>query len=213
MRFSQGGELSLGVKLTRHDGFNEAVDFQADWLPRGLAGESAVTFAPGQTEAKFAIHADARARPGRYRIAMNATTTGGDVYTGVGRTRVSSAFVDLAVSEPYLTINMHRSAVERGRAAEIVCDINHLKRLPGQVSASLRRLPNGVTLTGDPPRISSGDKQVRFAIEAGPEALVGQYAGIVCEVTVEENGQIIRQQAGTGVLRVDPSRGKIDAKP
>ena len=31
--------------------------------------------------------------------------------------------------------------------------------------------------------------------------------GIVCEVTVEEDGQSIRQHAGTGVLRVDPRRG------
>ncbi len=210
---SRGGELALDVKLVRHDGFDEAVDFQADWLPPGLAGESAVTFSPGQTEAKFAIHADTRARPGRYQIAMNATTTGGFVYTGIGRTRVSSSFVDLTVSEPYLTLAMHRSSIERGGRGEIVCDINHLKPFPGQVSAALRRLPNGVSLAGTPPRISSGDKQVRFPIEATTEALVGQYSGILCEVTVEENGQTIRQQAGTGVLRVDPKRGSIDAKP
>ena len=58
----RGGELNLDVKLIRERGFDEPVDFQADWLPPGLAGESAVTFATGQAEAKFAIHADARAR-------------------------------------------------------------------------------------------------------------------------------------------------------
>ncbi len=47
---------------------------------------------------------------------------------------------------------------------------------------------------GQPPRISSGDKQVRFSIEATTEALVGQYPGILCEVTLEMNGQVIRQQ-------------------
>jgi Bacterial pre-peptidase C-terminal domain len=209
---SRGGELSLTVKLVRHEGFDEAVDFQADWLPPGLAGESAVTISPGQTEAKFAIHADTRARPGRFRIAMNATTTSGFVYTGVGRTRVSSSFVDLTVSEPYLTINMPRSAIERGGRSEIACEINHLKPFRGLVTASLKRLPNGVSLAGPLVKISGQDNQVRFPIEATDDALVGLYPGILCEVTVEENGQTIRQAAGTGVLRVDPRRGSIDAK-
>jgi hypothetical protein len=210
---SRGGELALAVKLVRHDGFDEAVDFQADWLPPGLAGESAVTFSPGQSEARFAIHADARARPGQYRIAMNATTTGGFVYTGVGRTRVSSSFVTLTVSEPYLTVDLHRSAIERGGRGVIVGDIRHLKPFPGTASATLKRLPVGVSLAGPPVRISTGDERVKFPIEATAEALVGQYPGLLCEVTVEENGQVIRQQAGTGTLRVDPRRGSIDAKP
>ena len=155
-RLCRGGELVPAVRLVRHDGFDEAVDFQADWLPPGLAGESAVTISPGQTEAKFAIHADTRARPGRYRIAMNATTTGGFVYTGVGRTRVSSSFVDLTVSEPYLTIAMHRSAIERGGRGEIVCDINSPQALPrpdlGLVEApAQRREPGGALRPGSRP--------------------------------------------------------------
>ena len=209
---SRGGELALTVRLHREAGFDEPVDFGADWLPPGLAGESAVTFAPGQAEARFAIHADPRARPGVYRIALNATTTGGEVYTGVGRTRASSAFADLTVSDPYLTIRLGRSAIERGARGEIVGEIDPSKPLPGPASAALKRLPNGVTLLGPPPRIAPGDKQVRFPIEASADALVGQYPGIVCELTVEESGQAVRQQAGTGVLRVDPKRGSTDAK-
>ena len=209
----QGGELSLEARIARREGFDEPVDILAEWLPTGLAGESAVTVSPGQHEARFAVHADPRARPGRYRIALNATTTGGLVYSGVGRVRVSSAFVDLEVSEPYVTASIARSAVERGRRGEVVCDLDIRKPLPGRVEALLTHLPRGVNLVGPPPRIQHGDTRVAIPIEATAEALVGRYPGIVCEVTVEENGQTIRQHAGVGVLRVDPSRGKTDAKP
>ena len=206
----QGGELSLDVKIDRRAGFDEPIDFQAEWLPYGLAGESAVTISPGQTEAKFAIHASGNAQPGRYRIALNATTTGGLVYSGIGRIRVSTHFVDLVVSEPYLTLNLKRAAVERGGRADWVAEVNQLKPLPGGVTATLKRLPRGVRLDGPPVPIKSNDKQVTFPIVADVDALVGLYQGIVCELTVEEAGQVIRQQSGSGVLRVDPSRGKTN---
>jgi hypothetical protein len=145
---------------------------------------------------------------------MNATTTGGLLfYSGVGRRRVSSKFVDLTVGEPYLTMNIHRTAVERGSRAEIVCDVKQLKPFSGQASAALRRLPNGISLLEPLPRIAASDKQVKFTVEVTPDVLVGQYNGIVCEVTFEENGQSIRQQTGSGVLRVDPARGSSAANP
>ena len=51
---------------------------------------------------------------------MNASTTGGDAYSGIGRVRVSSEFVELKVAEPYLSIELTRTSVERGKKGEIV---------------------------------------------------------------------------------------------
>ncbi len=209
----RSGELTLTVKLTRHGGFDEAVDVQPDWLPPGVAGESAVTISPGQTEAKYTLHADPNAQPGAYKVAMNATTTGGLYYSGVGRVRVSSAFADLTVSQPYVAVEVRRTAVERGRRGEIVCDVKALKPFPGRASAVLRRLPGGVSLREPLPTFTAGDTRLTFSIEATPDALVGQYPGVVCEVTLEENGQSVRQQTGSGVLRVDPARSRPDASP
>ncbi len=209
----QGGELALAVRVDRREGFDGAVDVGADWLPAGVAGEASVTISPGQAEGRFAVHADPRAVPGRYRIALNATTTGGLAYSGVGRVRASSAFVDLEVAAPYLTANLGRSAVERGRRAEVACDLDIRRPLPDRVEATLAGLPRGVKVVGPSPRIRAGDRRVVIPIEADADALVGRYPGVLCEILVEDRGQVIRQQAGTGVLRVDPSRGKTDAQP
>ena len=49
-----------------------------------------------------------------------------------------------------------------------------------------------------------------FTLRATPEALVGNYQGVVLDLTVIDNGQSVRQLSGSGMLRVDAERG---AKP
>ena len=74
--------------------------------------------------------------------------------------------------------------------------------------ATLKRLPAGITIVEPLPRISADDKQAVFEIEATKDVLVGQYKDIYCDVTVVEAGQTIHQQAGAGIVRVDPERVK-----
>jgi hypothetical protein len=203
---AQNGELALKVKVLRNADFKEPIEIQTDWLPSNVSKEAAVTVPGDKSEALFKIRADNKAAPGVYKIAMNATTKGGDSYSGVGRIRVSSAFVDLKVSEPYLGVELQRAAVQRGQRGQIVGLVKHNQPFEGKATASLKRLPHGVKMVDPAPQISSSDKQVVFQIEADADALVGLYKEISCEVTVIENGQSVRQQTGSGVLRVDPAR-------
>jgi hypothetical protein len=48
---------------------------------------------------------------------------------------------------------------------------------------------------------------VTFTLKATPDALVGNYQGVVLDLTVTDRGQSIRQLSGYGVLRVDAERG------
>ncbi len=203
---AKNGELSLKVRVVRADGFKDPVEVQPDWLPAGVSKEAAVTVPGDKSEAMFKIRADTKAAPGVYQIAMNATTKGGDAYSGVGRIRVSSAFIDLKLAEPFLTVELKRAAVQRGQRGEIVGVLKHNQPFEGKATAELKRLPRGVKMVGPPIEITSKDQQVIFQIEAEPDALAGLYKDIFCEVTVKENGQSVRQQTGSGVLRVDPAR-------
>ena len=209
---AQSGELSLKVKVIRHEGFDGVIEMQPDWLPQGVSKESVVTVAKDKNEASFRISADAKAKAGEFMIAMNATTTDGDAFSGVGRIRVSSTFVKLKVAEPYLAITLQRAAVERGHKGQIIGVLKHNKPFPGKALVTLKRLPNGVTLAGAAPEITSADQQVVFEVEAAADALAGLYKEITCEVTVKENGQSIRQQSGSGILRVDPARARTAVK-
>lgn len=206
---ARNGELLLTARVRREPGYDGPVEIGVDWVPPGVEREAPVVVPSGQGEVQLRIRAGADAAVGIHRLSvtgMSGKSEVGNFLSPVGRFRTSSAFVDLTVSEPYLVAAVRRSAVERGQRAEVVCDLTHAKPLPGPATATLRRLPAGVTLVDPLPTIRPGDKQVAFTVEASRDALVGQYKDIACEVTVTENGQSIRQQTGSGTLRVDPAR-------
>ena len=81
--------------------------------------------------------------------------------------------------------------------------IERVREFSGKATAALIRLPRGLSLSA--PVTVEGDK-VSFQIEASPDALVGSYNGVACEITVENGGTAVKQVAGYGALRVDPAR-------
>ena len=204
---TRSGEMVLKVKVDRHGDFKGPVELQADWLPPGVSAGGAITVPADKSEGEVKIQANGKADPGLYQVAINASTTqGGDAFSGYGRVRVSTPFVKLEVSEPYLTIDLRRSSVERGKRGEIVGAIKQNKPLPATATVALMRLPKGVTLVGKAPEIKPGDKEVVFEVQASNDALLGMYKEIACEVTVVDKGQTIHQQTGSGILRVDPAK-------
>ncbi len=204
---AQNGELELKVKLIRHGDFNDPVEIQTDWLPQGVSKQSALTIPKDKNEATFKINASAKAPAGVFQIAMNATTAkGGDSFSGVGRVRVSSKFVELKLSEPYLAVDLKRASVEKGQRGQIVGTLKQNKPFPGTATAVLKRLPKGIKMIEPGPQITAKEQQVVFQIEADSDALTGLYKEIFCEVTVNENGQSVKQQTGSGILRIDPAR-------
>ena len=204
---SQSGELQLHVKVTRHGDFKGPIEMQPDWLPPGVSKGATVTIPADKSEGTFTIQADAKAAPSTYQIAMNASTTGqGESYSGVGRIRASSAFVDLKVAEPFLSIDLGRSSVERGKTAVIVGTLKQNKPFPGKATVTLRQLPKGIKMLDPAPQISARDTEVVFHIEADPDALAGLYKNIGCELSFQEEGQTVKQHTGSGILRIDAPR-------
>ncbi|MDR3703845.1 MAG: PPC domain-containing protein [Candidatus Sulfopaludibacter sp.] len=200
---SQNSELLLTARVTRHGDFQGPIEIQPDWLPNGVSKEGVVTIPARKTEAAFKIQANEKAPAGVYKVAMSASTTGGDSYSGVGRIRVSSQFIDLKVTEPYLTIDLQRTSVERGRQGVLVGVLHQNRPFPGKATITLRQLPKGVTMTEPAPTIGAKDSEVVFHLSADMDVLAGLYKGIGCEVAITEEGQIIRQHTGSGILRID----------
>jgi hypothetical protein len=203
---SQSGELSLQVQVVRHGQFAGPVDIQPNWLPSGVAGGGAVTIDASESHAIYPLSASANASAGVFKITMNATTADNEwYYSGVGRIRVSSEFVNLTVAEPYIDVKFQPVAVRRGQTVRIVCQVEQRKPFSGAAVATIVGLPKGVTLSGPAPKVSPTDKQVEFEVVANSEALLGQYKQLTCELTFREGGQEIRQRSGRGILRVDPA--------
>jgi hypothetical protein len=204
---SQNGELALPVKITRQPGFDEAIEFQIDWVPGGVEGEPTVTIPAGQNEGVLRLSATGSAAPDTYRLALTASTTGGSYYLGAGRVRASSDFIDITVAQPYIELKADPVSVRRGESSRVIWKVDHKKPFAGEATAMLLGLPRGVSVT-KAAVLKSGDKELIFGISATDEALLGQYRELSCEIVVNEGGQAIRQRTGKGILRVDPALAK-----
>ena len=204
----RNGELSLKVKVQRHDNFEGAVYCEMDWLPAGVNKQPPLIIPAGETEGFYKLSAAGSAAPGEFPISITGRENeGGNVRTAAGFHFVCSSSVPLTVGEPYVTVNLVRSAIERGTTGEIVGEILHHKPFSGEASLQLGRLPFGVQQVEPFPSIKTGETTVTFRVKVTSDCLVGQYKDIYCGVTINDHGQEIRQQTGNGTLRVDVERG------
>jgi hypothetical protein len=205
----QNGETSLKFKVVREKGFEGPVTVQMEWKPTGLSTATPVTIPEGQTEGTYLLAAARNATAGSHQLTLTAMSGSsrkgyGD---GEGRTYVASKPFHLIIAEPHVDAKLARTSVERGKTATLVVKLNHLQKFEGKAKATLARLPRGVELVDGQREITSADKEVTFTVRATSEALVGNYQGVVLDLTVIENGQPVRQLSGSGQLRVDAERG------
>lgn len=203
----RNGELTLNVRIKRHGDFEGDVYCEMDWLPEGVGKQPPLIIKAGQTEAIYKLRATGSAAPGEYPVSITGReNVGGVVRTAAGFHYVCSPFVTLSVGEPYVTIQLTRAAIERETIGTITAEVSHHKPFSGEATLQLGRLPFGVEQVKPFPTIKASDKSATFRVQVTRDCLVGQYKDIYCEITVNDGGQQIRQQSGSGTLRVDPSR-------
>jgi hypothetical protein len=202
----RSGDLDLRVKIHRQSDWNHPVQIKLDYLPPGVVQGVPVDAAPGQTEVKVPLKANPDAPLHTWRICVSGTSLDGNSLLGTGCRLSSSALVDLPVTQPFVTMEFDRASVRRGHTGEITATLSHLKPFSGAARASLVGLPFGVKLLEPVPEIRAQDKTCTFQIEANGDALLGQYKEIRAEIAFQEGDQLVRQQTGSGVLRVDPAR-------
>ena len=203
----RGGELSIPVKITRRDGFDEPVEFLCDWVPKGLSPQPKVTIESGQSEGVLQLSAAIDAVLGSQPLVVTATSTQGfeaGWYFGAGRVRVSTEIVDITTAEPFVELASEPESVRRGERKRFTWTVRQKSPFEGNASVKLVGLPKGVSVVEPLPVITKESKDVAFEIEASDEALMGAVKGLACEVIVQAAGQEIHQRSGSGTLRIDP---------
>ncbi|MCX7430212.1 MAG: serine protease [Planctomycetia bacterium] len=203
----RGGELAIPVKLTRQPGFDEPVDFNCDFAPKGVNPQPEATIPSGETEAVLKLSADANAMLGKGPLFIVASFTAPKGDKGnAGQIRVSSAIVELTVAEPFVELASQPESLRRGEKKRFSWTIQQKSPFEGQASVKLLGLPKGVRVVEPLPVITRESKDLAFEIEATDEALLGAVGGLSCELTVLMAGQEIHQRSGKGTLRIDPRR-------
>jgi hypothetical protein len=205
----QNGEMALRFKVHRAEGFDGPVTVQMEWRPNGVTTSTPVTVAADQSEGQYLLGAARNATAGAYPVTLTAISGGPrqGYADSANRTYVASQPFKLTVAEPHIEARFVRASIERGKTATIVCKLNPLQPFTGKARATLGRLPRGVELVEPMREITSADKEVTFTLRATADCLVGNYQGIVLDVTVVEGEQSIRQLSGNGLLRIDAERG------
>ncbi len=201
----KNGELELGVTLERARGYNEPLEILLETPPRGIIGAQGITLTGDQKSIGFRLAADTNATPGQYPVILTARNKTGDNRTGAGKIYTASNLVPVEIADPYLKVKFARSRIERGAESTITATLDRLRGLPGKATATLIRLPRGVTQKGGPVAVGP-DNTLTFTVSSTQDALVGTYQGMACEIAVESQGGQLRQVAGSGPIRVDPSR-------
>ena len=204
---AKNAELDLKIKVRRKDAFKGAIYLESTWLPRGVTKQPPLIIPEGECVGYYKLSATDQALSGSYQITITARENeGGDRLSGIGFHYVCAPLVDIEVQDPYLEITLDRSAFEQGKTGEMKGKIKFLREFSGAASASLLRLPNGVSLIEEP-KITYGQESVIFPIKVEADALTGQYKEISCDVKISDAGQEIHQQTGSGVIRVDERKG------
>ena len=205
----QNGEMSLKFKINRHKNFDGPVTVAMEWKPNGINTVTPLTLKPEESEGEYLISAARNATAGDYRVSLTAVN--GNYQTQyrdpIERIYVSSKPFSLSVAEPHLDAKFARASVERGKTSKLVVTLNHLKPFTGKARISLARLPRGVEALEEYQEITSQDKEVTFTLKASSDSLVGSYRGMTLDVTVDDDGQQVRQFTGYGSVRIDAERG------
>lgn len=203
----RAGELAVPVRIKRKPGFDEPIEIQFDFVPKGLSFQEKTTVPGDSSEAIMRVSAKADAPLGPQPLVVTANTTSGfqpGWYFGTGRTRVSSQIASITVADPFFVLASAPESVRRGERKRYTWRVEHKNPLDGEARVSLLGLPKGVKVIEPLPVVTRNSTEIAFEIEATDDALLGSVKGISCEVNLRAAGQQIRQRTGAGVLRIDP---------
>lgn len=200
----RGGELFILVKIHRQAGFDQPIEFQADFGPPGVSLPPKEVIASGEHEAILRINASRNAPIGKGWLYVMGTTMGGSDYLGPGRIRVSSQLIEVDVAEPFVELASEPTSIRRGGNASVLFHVQSKSPFEGQATVKLLGLPKGVQVVGPLPKITQDSKKIEFSVSATEDALLGPVSGLECELIVKIAGQEIRQRAGSATIRIDP---------
>ena len=207
------GLIDLEIQVDRKPGFAGAIYCEMDWLPRGLNKQPPLIIPADKTSGRYTLRASGSVKPGVYKLSITARENeGGNPRTGAGFHYIASPPVELMVEEPIVKIDLARTAIERQKQGHITARIRYFKKFEGEATLELDRLPFGVKQLRPFPKIKHGTDSVQIKVEVTRDCLTGLYKDICCNVTIDnidsrnDSNQPIRQQTGSGVLRVDEER-------
>ena len=120
----------------------------------------------------------------------------------------ASNFIDLRIEEPYLSLKINMTAIERGKEGDMICDLSIKRPFIGMGKLELKGLPPFSKTTVI--EFDSNSKQVSFPVQVEEKARAGVTKNLFCFARVPYEGNAITHSVGQGgQIRLDnPPPGK-----
>ncbi len=206
------GTMELKVKVNRKGDFKAPVQLRMLYNPAGVGASSVVNVPADKDEGIFTLNAAATAELRTWKIAIIGTAT-----VGNGPIQVSTQLADLDVAESFFTFEFERAATEQGKEAEVIVKITHLAPFEGVAKVEMVGLPNEAATT--PTEFTKDTEQMVFKVTTTDKTPAGRHRTVMCKAVIEQHGEPILHNLGSGELRVDtplpvkPVVAKVEPKP
>ena len=214
------GTIELTVRVSRLNGFTDAIDVTFPFLPPWVDGPAKITIPSDKTSGVYVLHAFPQSSPRTWQVCAEGRAVAGSARGAAaididntpsprrgrrGKARndiaVATQLVDLKIAESPVTGTIGRVSAEQDSTLEVICSVQRHGPVPDRLQAVLEGLPNRVK--AEPVTLDANDSSVKFAIKLDSNAPIGQFDSLVCRLTGMINGQAISYSIGRGgVLKI-----------
>ena len=192
----RSGSMGLKVRAIRKPGFKSAISVYLPWNPPGVGSAGGIAIPEGQNEAVIPINADGTAELRTWKIVVNGASG-----VASGPIMVSSQLANLTIANPYVGLAYQSASVEQGKEVDMAVKISKAVEFGGEAQVTLIGLPNKVTT--DVKKITKDTTDLIFHIKTEKVSPAGNHASLFCQVVINQNGEPIVHNIGTGTLRID----------
>ncbi len=202
----QNGSMQLRIIAKRSPTFKGPITIFPLFNPPGVSSASSATIAANATETTLTLNAASNAQVKKWKTAVLGLAD-----AGKGPLYTSSQLATIEVATPFLTVNMERAAVERGKNTQLFCKIGQLAPFEGKAKVRLMGLPFKVTTKEA--EITKDTKEVSFDLVTDPTSPAGTHRNLFCEVILTHKAEPVVSSSGTSELRIDMPIVKVVAAP
>lgn len=193
----QGGSLGLKVKAERRNDFKGPITLAFLYSPPGVGNAGLQTIKAGESEGVVTISANPTAAPQKWKVCVV-----GSADFGKGPVWFSTQLQEIEIAPPLVTGKLVRTFVDQGDTTTMRVKLEQKIPFEGKAKLQLVGLPPNTT--SEPKEFTKDDTEVEFTIKAGPTAPAGQHKQLLCQFTLEKDGDTMTSSfAQGGILRID----------
>jgi len=185
----KGSRKYVTVVTRRADGFDGEIHVRFPWMPDGLKGSSA-KLNGNQDRTQLTVEVR-NAKVGDNPLVVEARAAGH---------RVSTPFVPLEVSEPFLTASMPDVSIDQGQEVELKVALTQNREYEGEYPLTIHALPKGIT--AEPQNFNHQTGELTYTVKAAEDAPPGKHGNTNLQTTIKMNGEDVPHIFGGGKITV-----------